>query len=175
MSRLRLKRLKIILLVCLLAVLCIKAAHLLTDRHSAKETDGKVSVMRVVDGDTIVVLLNESGEKLRLIGMNTPETVDPRRPVQCYGPEASARAKQLLDGKRVRLEADPSTGERDKYHRLLRYVILPDGTNYNLLMIREGYARENGYGRKYKYRDEFRAAQQEARAASRGLWSACGR
>lgn len=128
-------------------------------------------VVKVVDGDTLDVDIEGKIERLRLIGIDTPETVDPRKEVQCFGIEASNKAKELLTGQYVTLEADPSQGERDKYKRLLRYVFLPDGTNYNLYMIKEGYAHEYTYDTKYKYQLAFREAETLAQENQRGLWS----
>jgi micrococcal nuclease len=134
-------------------------------------TDLKLlDVIKVVDGDTIDVSLDGKTERIRLIGINTPETVDPRKPVECFGREASDRAKELLSNKKVYLEADLISGERDKYNRLLRFVFLEDGTNFNLLMIKEGYAYEYTYDVPYKYQTEFKQAQKEAEANKAGLW-----
>jgi len=129
------------------------------------------SVSSVVDGDTVKVNINGTVTTLRLIGINTPETVDPRTPVQCFGKEASDRAKLLLSGKKVRLEADPTQGELDKYGRLLRYVYLEDGTFFNEKMISDGYAYEYTYNIPYKYQSQFKAAQADAKKNLRGLWS----
>jgi len=130
-------------------------------------------VTQVVDGDTIKVLLNGQTETIRLIGLDTPETVDPRKAVQCFGQEASNKAKELLAGKQVALEADSTQGERDKYGRLLRYVFLEDRALFNKLMISEGYAHEYTYdSNPYKYQADFQAAEKEARENNRGLWSA---
>ncbi len=129
------------------------------------------SVSRVVDGDTIDVSIDGKVKRLRLIGINTPETVDPRKLVECFGVEASNKAKTLLTGKKVSLEGDGSQGELDKYNRLLRYVFLEDGTNINLLMIKEGYAYEYTYNLPYKYQTEFKNAQKQAEANKAGLWS----
>jgi len=128
-------------------------------------------VVKVVDGDTLDVVINGKTERLRLIGIDTPETVDPRKSVQCFGKEASNKAKELLIGQYVTLEADPTQGDRDKYKRLLRYVFLTDGTNYNLFMIKEGYAHEYTYDSKYKYQLAFRQAETLAQENQRGLWS----
>ncbi|HSW88569.1 MAG TPA: thermonuclease family protein [Candidatus Saccharimonadales bacterium] len=128
-------------------------------------------VVKVVDGDTIEVLINEKKTKIRLIGIDTPEVVDPRKPVQCFGKEASNHAKEMLTGKEVRLVADPTQGDKDKYGRLLRYVFLPDGTNFNLQQIAEGYAFEYTYDIPYQYQTEFRQAQQKARDTNLGLWA----
>lgn len=129
------------------------------------------SVLSVVDGDTVQIEIDGKEETLRLIGINTPETVDPRKPVECFGKEASNKAKELLTGKSVQLEADSTQGERDKYNRLLRYVILGDGTNFNKKMIEDGYAYEYTYNTPYKYQAEFKEAQQKAKEEKQGLWA----
>lgn len=127
-------------------------------------------LVEVIDGDTVDVRLeNGREERLRLIGLNTPETKDPRRPVECFGREASAKAKELLDGKRVEIEADPSQGNQDRYGRLLRYVWLPNGRNFAEVMIREGYGHEYTYRLPYKHQERFKAAEREAREQGRGL------
>lgn len=128
-------------------------------------------VVKVVDGDTIDVLIDNKTERLRLIGIDTPETVDRRRKVQCFGKEASNKAKELLNGQSVGLESDETQGDKDKYKRLLRYVFLPDGTNFNLYMIAEGYAHEYTYNLPYKYQSEFKQAEIDARNGNKGLWS----
>ena len=128
-------------------------------------------VTKVIDGDTIQAVIDSKKETIRLIGIDSPETVDPRKLVQCFGKEASAKAKLLLSDKSVRLESDPTQGERDKYQRLLRYVFLEDGTNFNKLMISEGYAHEYTYNIPYKYQSEFKQAQKEAEENKRGLWA----
>jgi micrococcal nuclease len=127
-----------------------------------------LEVARVVDGDTIKL---SGGTTIRLIGMDTPETVDPRKPVQCFGIEASRHAHALLDGQTVRLEYDPSQGRFDKYGRTLAYLWMSDGRLYDEVMIREGYAHEYTYDTPYKYQARFRAAEAAAREASLGLWS----
>jgi micrococcal nuclease len=134
-------------------------------------TGPSYSVVAVVDGDTLDVSIDGKVERLRMIGINTPETVDPRKPVECFGKEASNKAKELLSDQVVRLEADPSQGERDKYSRLLRYVFLADGRSFNQLMISEGYAYEYTYDTAYEYQSEFKQAQKDAEAAKRGLWA----
>ncbi len=128
-------------------------------------------VVKVVDGDTLDVDIDGKIERLRLIGIDTPETVDPRKEIQCFGIEASNKAKELLNGQFVTLESDDSQGERDKYKRLLRYVILADGTNFNQYMIAEGYAHEYTYDEAYLYQAEFKQAENDARNGGKGLWS----
>lgn len=133
-------------------------------------------VVRVIDGDTVRVLIGGKEETIRLIGINTPETVDPRRPVQCFGKEASEKAKEILSDSHIRIETDPTQGERDKYGRLLGYILLPDGANFNRKMIEEGYAYEYTYGVPYRYQTEFKEAERDAREGRRGFWSekTCG-
>ena len=131
-----------------------------------------VAVLRVVDGDTLDVQLPGAGqERVRLIGMDTPETVDPRQPVQCFGQEASGQARALLDGQTVTLALDPAQDQRDRYGRLLAYAFLPDGRNVAQAMIGAGYAHEYTYGRPYAYQADFKAAQEQARAGNLGLWA----
>ncbi|MEA2088732.1 MAG: thermonuclease family protein [Patescibacteria group bacterium] len=129
------------------------------------------SVIKVIDGDTITVDIDGNNETLRLIGIDTPETVHPTKTVECFGIEASNKAKNLLTGKKVKLESDDTQGERDKYNRLLRYVFLEDGTNFNKLMINDGYAYEYTYFLPYKYQNEFKQAEQFARENKNGLWA----
>lgn len=128
-------------------------------------------VIKVIDGDTITVKINGKTETIRLIGIDSPESVDPRKPVQCFGKEASDKAREILIGKKVSLEYDSTQGDKDKYKRLLRYVFLEDGTNFNKLMISEGYAHEYTYNTQYKYQDEFKEAEKNARENNRGLWA----
>lgn len=129
------------------------------------------SVIKVIDGDTVNI--NKDGEiiTLRLIGLDTPETVHPSKPVECFGREASDKAKAMLTGKQVRIETDSSQGEYDKYGRTLAYIHLEDGTHFNKYMIEEGYGYEYTYDLPYKYQTEFKQAQQEARVDKRGLWA----
>ncbi len=129
------------------------------------------SVTEVVDGDTIKIIVDGKSVTLRLIGLDTPETVDPRKPVQCFGKEASAKAKDTLTGKKVRIEKDPTQGEFDKYDRTLAYVYREDGLFYNKYMIEQGYAHEYTYNTPYKYQSEFKAAQKTAETNKKGLWS----
>jgi micrococcal nuclease len=128
-------------------------------------------VTHVVDGDTFKIMLNGKEESVRLIGVDTPETVDPRTTVQCFGVEASNKAKELLTGEKVRIEIDSTQGERDKYDRLLGYVYLENGELFNKIMISEGYAYEYTYQSAYKYQEEFKKAEEDAKAAEKGLWA----
>jgi micrococcal nuclease len=124
---------------------------------------------RVVDGDTIVVDYHGKLEKVRLIGVDTPETVHPNKPVEYLGKEASNFTHALVEGKAVTLEFDWQ--QRDKYGRLLAYVYLQDGILINKKIIEEGYG--HAYTKyPFKYLDEFRAAERRAQDAGKGLWGA---
>jgi micrococcal nuclease len=131
-------------------------------------------VERTVDGDTIRVRTAAGRrERVRLIGIDTPETKDPRRPVQCFGEEASAYTARLLPpGTAVRLERDVEL--RDRYGRLLAYVYRArDGTFVNLVLAREGYARPLTIPPNVAHVDEVVSATRQAREEGRGLWNAC--
>ena len=127
------------------------------------------TVRRVVDGDTLVL---ENKERVRLIGVDTPETKHPNKPVEYFGKEATAFTKKMVQGKRVRLEFDQANahiGHKDKYKRTLAYVFLWDGTFLNAEIIKQGYGF--AYTRfPFKYMDEFRRYEREARESRRGLW-----
>ena len=127
-------------------------------------------VTKVADGDTITVKMGNKKVSVRLIGVDTPETVDPRKTVQCFGKEASAVTKKKLLNKKVALVEDPTQGDTDKYGRLLRYVFLQDGTNFDKWLISEGYGFEYTYNLPYKYQQEYKDAENVARLNSKGLW-----
>ncbi len=124
-----------------------------------------VTVRRVIDGDTFVLY---SGEKVRLIGVDTPETKHPQKPVQYFAKEASEFTRRMIEGKTILLEYD---GKRsDRYGRLLAYVYLHDGTFLNAEIIKQGYGF--AYTRyPFNYLDEFRNYEREARENGKGLWS----
>lgn len=124
-------------------------------------------VVKVVDGDTIKL---ENGEVVRYIGIDTPETVHPSKPVQCFGKEASDKNKELVEGKLVKLEKDIT--DRDKYGRLLYYVWVGD-LFVNDYLVRQGYAYAYTYPPDVKYNEQFVQAQREARENNRGLWAGC--
>lgn len=132
----------------------------------------KYLVTKVVDGDTFKL---ENGATVRMIGVDTPETKDPRRPVGCFGKEASAETKGLIEGKMVILQKDIS--ETDKYQRLLRYAYLPleDGNTLfvNDYLIREGFGKILTYPPDVKFTEQFLKAQEDAKLNNRGLWGRC--
>lgn len=133
---------------------------------------GYYRIVAVADGDTFDVDMNGTRERIRMIGVDTPETKKPNAPVQCYGPQASDFAKKTLAAQNVRLEADPVGDNRDRYDRLLRYVFLPDGTLINQKLITDGY----GFAYlsfPFSKHSEFAAAQASAQSNKQGLWNIC--
>lgn len=135
-------------------------------------------MIRVVDGDTLHVDVDGKDVDVRMIGINTPETVKPDSPIECYGPEASAYAKKLLSGATVTIEYDDSQGRTDRFGRTLAYVWIerPEGkVLFNRLAVLNGYAYQYQYARPYAWEREFIAAQRKAKAAKAGMWGACSR
>lgn len=166
------ERLFVVLLLFLQLILAPSNPSLGKTAVRGVATDSAVLVSSVVDGDTFHVVAGEQKETIRVLGIDTPEVVDPRKPVQCFGREASAKAKELLRGKLVTLTADPSQADKDRYGRLLRYVTLPDGTDYGLRMITEGFAHEYTYqGVPHARAEGYKQAEKEAREKELGLWS----
>ncbi|MDP8927682.1 MAG: thermonuclease family protein [Actinomycetota bacterium] len=139
--------------------------------HAALPAGLATTVTRIVDGDTLYVA--DLPERVRLIGIDTPETRHPNKGVECYGREASARLAELVPpGTRVRLEFDVE--RHDRYGRPLAYVWRADDPlHVNLAMVRDGYAQAYTVPPNVRHSDQFVAAQREARDAGRGLWSAC--
>ncbi len=156
--------------IAILFVLTVFAAMCL-----AAELPAPISakVIRAVDGDTLKISIDGREDTVRLIGVDTPETVHPNKPVEYFGREASAFTHRIADGKKVRLELDQAsaaTKYRDRYGRLLAYVFLPDGTLLNSEIIRQGFG--HAYT-KYPFsrKQEFIAIERESREARRGLWA----
>jgi micrococcal nuclease len=139
-----------------------------TTVQGAKISTSSTLVSKVIDGDTIELA---TGEKVRYIGVDTPETKHPTKGVECFGAEASAYNKQLVLGKMVRLVKDVS--ETDRYGRLLRYVYLEDGTFVNLKLVSEGYANPATFPPDVAYREVFAEAAKTARSQQLGLYKAC--
>lgn len=137
----------------------------------ASKSSELVKVTKIVDGDTIKVDIGGSIETVRMIGVDTPEIKDPRKTVQCFGKEASEKTKELLENQMVRLEADSTQTDRDKYSRLLRYIYLENGTFINKKLIEEGFAFEYTYQVPYFYQAEFKAVQKLAEINNLGLWN----
>lgn len=131
------------------------------------ENSQEVVITRVIDGDTVEL---EGGVKVRYIGIDTPETSDPRTGVQCFGKEATKRNKKLVEGKKVFLEKDVS--ETDKYGRTLRYVWVSDRL-VNEILVKEGYAFSSPYPPDVKYQNRLNRAEVQARNSSIGMWGSC--
>jgi micrococcal nuclease len=145
----------------------------LEQSKEADEDHGEIrKVIRIVDGDTIVVSPNE---KVRLIGVDTPETVHPKKIVECFGKDAKEFTRRAVEGKTIRLVLDDVNRARqhkDKYGRTLAYAYLEDGTMLNRELISQGYA--HAYTRfRFRYRVEFRQLERTARDQAVGLWSSC--
>jgi micrococcal nuclease len=140
---------------------------------AASSAPSDASVVRVVDGDTIVARLASGRiERVRFIGMDTPESVKPGTPVQCFALRASAYTKHLLSGRRVRLV--PDVEPRDRYGRLLAYVYRrPDGLFVNEELVRAGYARPYTFPPNVRFEGQIATLARQAREAGRGLWDAC--
>lgn len=133
----------------------------------------RATVSHVVDGDTVDLRFGEGTERVRLLGIDTPETVKPNTPVQCFGPEASARTKSLLaPGTGVRVARDAEA--RDRYGRLLLYIYRStDGLFVNEALVAEGFARTLSIAPNTAHASELSAAAASAERAGRGLWSRC--
>ncbi len=160
-----------VLVLCILLSQYITKSGISDNQITSNQADEKfATVDRVVDGDTIEI---NQKEKVRLIGIDTPESVDPRKPVQCMGKEAASYLKSILvSGTSVRLISDPTQTDRDKYNRLLRYVYIGTSTDMiNLKMVAEGYAREYTYNKPYIFQTEFKAAERKAEQSNLGLWN----
>lgn len=144
-----------------------------TSSSSATSTDAVIE--RVVDGDTLIVTEAGQRTRVRLIGIDAPESVKPGSPVECFGPEASKFLKDLLPAQSpVQLEADPAAGDQDKYGRQLRTVRTPDGSNVSVLIAAAGMGREYVYDRvPSRYAQQIHAAQTEAQQRGSGLWAGC--
>jgi len=145
-----------------------KNTTIVHNSHQQSNKSELLNVIRIVDGDTIVVNAGSKNEKVRFIGINTPETVKPGTPVQKYGKAASAFTKRMLEGKKVRLEFDVQ--HRDKYARLLAYVYLEDGRMINKILVEEGYAQVMTVPPNVNYQQEFIRLERKARENKKGLW-----
>lgn len=141
------------------------------DRSEQAGPGRNATVERVADGDTIRVDIYP--KSMRLIGVDTPETVHPRQPVECGGPEASRYLKTLLpEGTRVRVTRDTTQGDTDRYQRPLRYVRY-DGRDIGRLLVRNGHAHVYQYGRRFRRQTDYEAAERAARRDRAGAWRSC--
>jgi micrococcal nuclease len=148
----------------------INSEHQNTNQLDQKQ---KVTLDRVVDGDTLVVFIDGESERVRLIGVDSPESVKENTPVECFGNESADYLEKLLsDNENIFLEYDEAAGKHDKYGRLLAHVFLADNTNVNRKIIHNGYAYEYSYqGQSYLHKNEYKDAEKFAKENKKGLWS----
>jgi micrococcal nuclease len=160
-------------LIPFVAVAVVLSAAVAFVRHRPVALPGGGTVVRAVDGDTILVRAEGKVWDIRLLGIDTPETVDPRKPVQCFGPEASHFTKRLVTGRTVVLRYDQE--RHDRYGRLLAYVYLTSGRDrfVNARLVRLGFARTFPFAPNTEHAGELAALERQAALAGRGLWSAC--
>lgn len=141
--------------------------------HVKISEDKKYKVTSVVDGDTFKVKIDKKEITVRMLGINTPETVDPRKPAECYGKEASGATKGLITNKFVRLEINSGRELVDKYGRYLLYVYLDDDITLNEYLVKNGYAKEYTFGKPYSRQKQFKEAQKYAKNNKLGMWQKC--
>lgn len=141
------------------------------DTSTQESSDDLYELVRVTDGDTIVVEKSGKEEKIRLIGIDTPELHDGRGGVECFANEAKNKLEEILEGHKIRLELDQSQGERDRYGRLLSFVFRDDNMLVNKFMLQNGFAYEYTYNKPYKYQDDFKRDESYAKENEIGLWS----
>jgi micrococcal nuclease len=154
-------------LICILYILII--FYIKEGNDIKQNTLYKVNY--IYDGDTISILYKGRQKTIRLLGIDTPETVDPRKPVQCFGEQASLKTKELLNNRSISLVFNLNREQKDKYNRYLGYVYRDDGLDINRYLIEHGYAREYTYGKPYERQKEFRKLEKQAKERSIGLWN----
>jgi len=163
--------------VCLGAGVCtvLVRAGVIKAPNSEVQIDNSrlYAVTYVDDGDTFRINVDDREVRVRMLGVNTPETVDPRKKVQCFGPEASTQTKSLLKKRKVRLEFSPGRELKDGYGRYLAYVYREDDLFLNEFLIKNGFAREYTVGSPYTLQARFKAVQIGAQQEKAGLWGAC--
>lgn len=164
-------RTALIRILLAVAVLAVAVAGMLRATNGGGTPPATGTVERVVDGDTVIVRSGGAEERVRLLGIDTPETVDPDRPVGCYGPQASAYTKHLLTGRSVSLVYDREL--HDRYDRLLAYVYLR-GVFVNARLVELGFARTLSIPPNTARATELASLERQAAIAGRGLWGACG-
>jgi micrococcal nuclease len=153
-----------------LIILCILVSSQIFGSETKLQAGVLYDVSQVIDGDTIDIKVGNTTERIRVLGIDTPETVDPRKPVQCYGKEASNKAKELLGDHKVKLSFSPDRELQDKYGRYLAYVFRDDGLFYNEYMLANGFAREYTYGKAHQHTQEFKNLESQAKSHNKGLW-----
>jgi micrococcal nuclease len=176
------KKIKTIFGALTLAVLLFSGCSYRQDGEEVDEKTNETNetieqsaqVLHIFDGDTFSVRIDGKVETVRALGIDAPESGAKYTIKECYSAEATKRAVELLGGQEVKLAADPTQADRDKYQRLLRYVYLSDGRFFNKIMIKEGFAREYTFENKaYQFQAEFRESQTIAQQNRFGLWGEC--
>lgn len=161
-------------LILIIISICVYLAYLGSPSYLNKipkiNEKEKYLVTKTLDGDTFEIKIGKRIMKVRMMGVDTPETLDPRKPVQCYGHESSEKTKELLSGRSVSLRLDKTQSALDKFKRLLAYVYRDDGIFINQYLLENGYAREYTYNKKYQNQKEFKEIEKKAREEKRGLW-----
>ncbi len=144
-------------------------------QNSALQTQNSkklYEVLEVIDGDTFKIKYGEQKKSVRILGMNTPEKSGPYRKRECFGEEATKKAKEILSGKKVSLEFDSSQSKFDKFGRILAYVYVDGKIDFEEEMIKQGYAYEYTYhGHKYKKQKIYKETQKKAEKNKLGLWA----
>ena len=172
-SRKKLLTLLVSLAITLIAIQLEKSEPVLIEppkTESEQVATSTIRVTRIVDGDTFEVTIDGQVEKVRMLGIDTPESVDPRKPVQCFAKEATKKLKELISDQEIVMTPDFTNDDRDKYNRLLRYVSLSNGLDVNGELIKQGYAY--AYIKfPFERREAYLKLQTEARTMGRGLWA----
>ena len=161
------------IVLILLCVSIVALVYILNKQNHTKPAPaGFYRVTYVYDGDTIEVDMDGVREKIRMIGVDTPETHHPKKPVECFGQLASDFTKNALDGEVVRLEADETNQNRDRYQRLLRYVYTSDGILWNEKLLQDGYGHALT-AFPFTKMEQFTKSELHAKEQNKGLWSVC--
>lgn len=166
---------KLWLVFCVVLVLiCILFVGLSVSRKTAPFVENEYyKIVYVVDGDTFKVKVKDKIVTIRMLGINTPETLDPRKAEECFGKQASDESKKILAGSMVRFEWSPNREVTDKYGRYLTYVYTKNGIFLNEYLISNGYAKEYTYGKAYSKQSEFKSLEKKAKKDKLGLWGMC--
>lgn len=164
----------LVLLIVLLAIetVVVTDIYYQTTKHKIviKEIPTLYKVVEIIDGDTIAVEMNNKNETVRLLGIDSPETENPYKPVECFGDKSTQKAKELLEEQEIYLIPDPLSSDRGIYDRLLRYIFLQDGTLVNAVLIKEGYAFNYIY-EPFQFMKYFDYLEKQAKEDRLGLWS----
>lgn len=164
-------RLSISIFVICLFVLLFLIIFFYTKEGGDIKQNTLYKVSYVYDGDTVAIFYKGKQRIIRLLGIDTPETVDHRKPIQCFGKQASLVTKELLNNKNISLKFDSDREQRDRYGRYLAYVYRQDDLDINKYLIEKGYAREYTYGKPYLRQKEFKKIEKQAQENNIGMWN----